>query len=402
MIVKSAKMWCLAVGFLVCAGLPPVARAQNPQDQQRNSNNVPPKFDPNETVRREYYRWNTPYRLPNDQRWYRTAIGADGGGFFAGSAAPPDLHLATVDDSLRDHLNLPKNQGIVVISVDPNSSAAQAGIQQNDVLLSLGDKPLEKPKDLYEQLRKADEQSVALTLLRAGSRVTLQVQPLVRVTLSPVAVKAPPREYWIGISVTAVEPVLRAQLRLSQPHAVIVNQVIADGPAAKAGIMLHDIIVSLDGKPILDPNDVAKTVQAKGEKPLVLELIGKGGKSRTVEVTPGRKKLTEASQANPAGPQNVAAWEVVHPGVVVQQWNGFPSWSDDLQLEVQRNPLNTLAGDFWSVNPKTLDGRPALTQRLDSLDSDMKELRKLVEELQKTATRIIERQKSASDSSTKD
>jgi hypothetical protein len=32
----------------------------------------------------------------------------------------------------------------------------------------------------------------------------------------------------------------------------------------------------------------------------------------------------------------------------------------------------------------------------------MKELRKLVEELQKTATRIIERQKSASDSSTKD
>ena len=60
------------------------------------------------------------------------------------------------------------------------------------------------------------------------------------------------------------------------------------------------------------------------------------------------------------------------------------------------------AGDFWSVNPTTLDGRPALTKRLDSLDSDMKELRKLVEELQKTATRIIERQKSAGDSSKKD
>ena len=299
--MKPAKILCVAVGFLVGASLPPVASCTEPAGSTTQFKNVPPKFDPNETVRREYYRWNTPYRLTNHQRWYRTAIGPDGGGWFAGSGASQDLHLAAVDDSLRDHLNLPKDQGIVVISVDPNSSAAQAGIQQNDVLLLLGDKPLEKPKDLYEQLRKADDQPVALTLLRAGGRITLQVQPLVRVTLSPVAVKAPPREYWIGISVTALEPVLRAQLRLSQAGAVIVNQVIADGPAAKAGIMLHDIIVSLDGQPILDPNDVAKTVQANGEKPLVLALIGKGGQpSANVKVTPGRKKLAETSQAKPA------------------------------------------------------------------------------------------------------
>ena len=40
-------------------------------------------------------------------------------------------------------------------------------------------------------------------------------------------------------------------------------------------------------------------MQAKGEKPIVLELIGKGGKPRTVSVTPERKKNTETSQTNP-------------------------------------------------------------------------------------------------------
>ncbi len=43
------------------------------------------------------------------------------------------LSLAPVDDSLRVNLGLPEDQGLVVTAVEPNSSAAQAGIQTQPI-----------------------------------------------------------------------------------------------------------------------------------------------------------------------------------------------------------------------------------------------------------------------------
>ncbi len=409
--MKSAKTSYAAITFLFLAGavLPPAGQAQSAPEQKEQdaapAAPPPPTRIPNggrdgrlwnrQGPAGEMGRWFYPAREPQYQ-WQ--VLGAqDVRNLFLDTGSRSDLNLAAADDSLREHLNLPNNQGLVVIAVDPNSSAARAGIQQNDVLLSLGDNPLGQPKDLHEQLRKAGEKPVALVLMRAGNRVTLQVQPLVRVTLGPVAVTSPPREYWIGVSVTPLEPVLRAQLHLSNPHVVIVNQVVAESPAAKAGVVLHDIIVTVDGKPILDPADLAKMVQATGGKAIVLELIGKGGKPRSVSVTPARKKPTETSQANPASNPNIVSYNVVLPAAVMNDAVNYTSENHFVDQPYRLGvttavPINTNGGQ------KPPDAGTELSKRLDTLDSDLKELRKLVEELQKTATSIIERQKSTADS----
>jgi hypothetical protein len=410
--MKSAITWCSAIAFLclACAIMPPAGRAQSAPEQTGQdaapAPPPPPTRIPNgfpngrlwngQGPGGEFGRWMYPARDAQQHQW-QVLSAQDVGNLFLGSGARSDLNLAAADDSLREHLNLPKNQGLVVIAVDPHSSAALAGIQQNDVLLLLGDSPLSQPKDLHEQLRKAGEKPVALVLMRAGSRITLQVQPLVRVTLGPVAVTSPLREYWIGVAVTPLEPVLRAQLHLSQPHAVIVNQVVADSPAAKAGVVLHDIIVTVDGKPILDPADLAKIVQAKGRKEIVLELIGKGGKPRTVSVTPARKKPTETSQANPASDPNVATYNFVRPAaVIVDEPVNYPSVN--YVDHPYRLDVTTAVPTNANVGQKPLDAGTELSKRLDTLGADLKELHKLVESLQKTATSIIERQKSTADS----
>jgi membrane-associated protease RseP (regulator of RpoE activity) len=482
--MKPAKTWCVAIGLLAGACLLPAARAQNSQDQrnsargsgseksddqnQRGSsaqNSPSSKSEPEEQPNQSDQvrpsgrnaradqgpaqnqnrnpngngrRWNPQGMASELYQWNQQSpgwiVGVEGRGLFAGSGTPSDLNLAAADDSMREHLNLPKDQGVVVIGVNPHSSAAQADIQQNDILLMLGDHSLGKPQDLYDRLKEAGEKPVSLTLLRSGSRKLIQVQPKIRVTLNPVAVKAPPREYWIGISVTALEPALRAQLQLSHLRAVIVNQVFPDSPAAHAGIVLHDIVIALDGKPIVDPNDVAKTVQAKGGKPIALELIGKGGKPRTVSVTPGRKKVPETSQAQPESHRNVAAYDVVHPGALLENYYSelnsqpqqFHLWNQNQPYEPGVNatiPIQLGRSDdnaTFAIQPyqpeansrlqvgnsgagqKSQTAGPDLTKRLDTLDSELKELRKLVEELQKTATRIIERQKTGSDATTKE
>ena len=408
--MKPTKAWVVAAAFLFGAGLEPAGRAQNPEvakqpQVQKNSNPenqllgqvLEQGSNPQGNARRwnvqgiqsNLHRWSVQPQGNNPQLLWR--YGPSGAAWFDGSGTPQDLNLATPDDSLREHLNLPKDQGIVVISVNPQSSAAQAGIEQSDILLTVGEHSLAKPEDLYDRLKEVGEKPVTITLLRAGSRKSIQVQPKIRVTLNPVAVKAVPRDYWIGIAVTSIDPTLRAQLRLTQPHAVIVNQVIPDSPAAKAGIALHDIIVTIDGAAIVDPHDVAKMVQAKGEKPIVVEMIGKGGKPRSVSVTPSRRKSTESSQFKSAADPKGVVYDVVHPGIIFP--TNFQYYSAE-QPDTAGNvsyPLNGIQGQI----PQ--DGGQALTKRLDTLDKDLKELRTLVQELQKTAATMIERQKSGGD-----
>jgi PDZ domain len=404
--MKSVKTWSVAIGCLCLAGaiLPPAGRAQSAPGQPVQA--PAPKFQPNgardgrfwntQGANNEYYRWLAyPSWGDGQQRW-QALIGPDGAGQFLTSDGAADLSLAAPDQALRDHLNLPKGQGVVVIAVDPHSSAAAAGIQQNDVLLSLGEGPLKQPDDLYDLLKKAGDKPVALVLLRGGDRVTLKVQPLVRVTLGPAAAKAPTREFWIGVSVNAIGPVLRAQLRLSQSCPVIVNQVVPEGPAAKAGIALNDILLSIDGRPIVNLQDLANAAQSSGGKPLELGLIGKGGKPRNVTVTPARRKNVTAVTHD--APKTVT-YDVVHPGALFENTKFFA----DAVKKTGFQPVGDLLVQAQSSQAQKSQEAPGgLTNRLDSLDSDLKELRKLVEALQKSATKIIERQKGDGDRSSKD
>ncbi len=422
--MKFGRAWCLAIGVLVAAGGNPKLWAQNDPDKQKRdggsnagaSQGQTQSSDANKLKQQQgnapagsasqvlldqqlQYGWQFPSWQGNNPQlftWTNDLSGQNAAWVAGTVASIAELNLAETDDSVREHLNLPNGQGIVVREVTPGSGAARAGIEQNDILLSLGDASLGKPTDLYDQLKLAGEKSVSLALLRAGKRVTLQVQPLVRVTLRPVQAVATARKYWIGISVTPIEPVLRAQLRLSPNHKVIVNKVFAESAAAKSGIALHDIIVTLDGMPISDPNDVAKAVQAKGEKPLTLEVVGKNGKSRTVVMTPERVKVGEGTKLgavsdNPHDVGRSLSYDVVHPGFLVDYYTTLYNSSKDGSGYLNQVPLYSNQVPLLSnANKNGQATDEPLSKRLDSLDSDIKELRKLVEEVQKIATRIIE------------
>src|SRR4051812_16733434 len=97
-----------------------------------------------------------------------------GGVFFDSGSGGSGVTLVPVDESTRAHLKLPKGQGLVATSVVANGPAAQAGIRENDILLTLGDAALGKPEDLEEQLKGAGDRPIALGLLHHGEKKTLQ------------------------------------------------------------------------------------------------------------------------------------------------------------------------------------------------------------------------------------
>src|SRR5437762_1467987 len=64
------------------------------------------------------------------------------------------------------------------------------------------------------------------------------------------AVKRP----WLGARLQAVTPEIAETLGLRLPSGALVANVTANGPAAKAGLKLSDLIVGIDGQIIDDPN----------------------------------------------------------------------------------------------------------------------------------------------------
>lgn len=86
-----------------------------------------------------------------------------------------------------------------------------------------------------------------------------------------------------------VDSSIASQYNLPVDHGIIVRDVDANGPAAKAGIQAGDIIVSVDGRTINNWNDFIKELFTKrpGDRVRV-EIVRDGGR-KTVEMTLGER-----------------------------------------------------------------------------------------------------------------
>jgi len=78
------------------------------------------------------------------------------------------LALREVRPEDRERLGLKKGEGVVVADVQPDSPAAEAGVQPNDVILQVNQTPVSSPADVKEQAAKVTGDKPLLLLLRRG------------------------------------------------------------------------------------------------------------------------------------------------------------------------------------------------------------------------------------------
>ncbi|HEX6962296.1 MAG TPA: PDZ domain-containing protein [Lacipirellula sp.] len=108
-------------------------------------------------------------------------------------------------------------------------------------------------------------------------------------------------KYWIGLAGRPIaSPALRTHLQLADDVGVLVEQIVPDSPAEKAGLRQHDVIVAVNGEPISDLRALQEVVTKGDDKPIELKII-RLAKEETVSVTP-EERPADAPSAAPAAP----------------------------------------------------------------------------------------------------
>lgn len=106
---------------------------------------------------------------------------------------------------------------------------------------------------------------------------------------------------WLGIDVQAMTPDLATSFGLQTLKGVVIASVVPDGPGDEAGLRPGDILMSIDGKAILDARETMADIAQIPPGTTLPVTIVRDGKTREVTLTVGERPRTP--QKPPASPQ---------------------------------------------------------------------------------------------------
>jgi serine protease Do len=89
----------------------------------------------------------------------------------------------------------------------------------------------------------------------------------------------------IGVFAQTITPALAAGLRLSREWGVVLGDVYPDSPAAKAGLRINDLILSVDGKPMENGRQFDVTLYQRRPGSTVNLEVGRGLQRLTLRVS---------------------------------------------------------------------------------------------------------------------
>jgi S1-C subfamily serine protease len=99
-----------------------------------------------------------------------------------------------------------------------------------------------------------------------------------------------PRAYFgVGTQQVRLNEALRSRLGTRQRTAVIIVDVQAESPAARAGLLIGDIIVALGGAPITEPTDLRAVLRPQHVGETLTASVVRGGEPRDVPVSVGER-----------------------------------------------------------------------------------------------------------------
>lgn len=207
-----------------------------------------------------------PRSFLNKPRWQRLII------LFAGPAMNIILAVAVLTGLFMVRFpKTPSAPSPEIGYVVPGSAAAKAGLKEGDRIVQIGDASNPTWEDINMKEVTSAGHSLNVWIVRNGQRQLVHVTPV-------------------------LDPKTGAGFAgWGEQNKIEVDNVLADSPAAKAGLHPGDIIVSVDGQQIFSTPKVHDIISSGGGKPVSV-VISHNGKIRTATLTPAKLENNGAKE----------------------------------------------------------------------------------------------------------
>ncbi|MFQ5690380.1 MAG: PDZ domain-containing protein [Gemmatimonadota bacterium] len=255
-------------------------------------------------------------------------------GDFQGEGSYLGVEIRDVDEKAAKRLSLPGEYGVVVEDVLEDSPAAEAGLEDDDVIVRWNGTRVESVVQLRRLVRETPGgRSVSLGVVRDGSERQIHVElgerpegvawatggegrwaPRVRIEglrggmerlrerLHRMGDRAGAGGFRLfsfgrgrmGVSLQNLNSQLADYFGLDDDRGALITWVAEDSPAQKAGLKAGDVILSIGGEEVEDPGDVARLIRRRDAGPVEVRVMrDRSEQSFTVEL----KKRRDDSDA---------------------------------------------------------------------------------------------------------
>ena len=169
---------------------------------------------------------------------------------------------------------------------------------------------------------------------------------------------------WLGVSIQPLTSDLAKSFHAKHPTGLLVSDVTADSPAAKAGLRSGDILLELDGKQVETPGEFARVLERGAPGQMARLKVWRDAGEKTFEVRLGEEPDERETPASGRAKQMLGLEvEPITPdmGVIVTRVDrGSPAGeagvrAGDVIREINRRPVRTIA-DFERLTKQVREG----------------------------------------------
>ncbi|MBX7166354.1 MAG: Do family serine endopeptidase [Pirellulales bacterium] len=195
------------------------------------------------------------------------------------------IGIGELTTELAEQLGVDRGHGVVVAQVFPDTPAAEAGVQEGDVVLTFAGHPVSKPSELQEFVESSPIDSTQkLELLRNGNHQTVEVVvkalpkqfgrgSVEEESAAPDEEHAPGRADELGITVENLSPEVAQQLDLPNTKGVVITEVDPASAAAETGLRPGMAVLRVGKKPVSSVEEFMALVKSEATADGVLLLV---------------------------------------------------------------------------------------------------------------------------------
>ncbi len=200
------------------------------------------------------------------------------------------VSMQTVTPDIAGAIGLTVPRGTIVSAIDAGGPAERAGVQEGDVIMSVGRDTARNSRAVWRSIARAPlDKPIELTVWRDGHIMTI----------SPVVGEFPPMpgsdhqaDSGVqtvagtvndpGLRLSAITGPLRSKYSLPDDQkGVVVTDVAGDSPAADRGIIPGEVILRAGNDPVSEPADVQRKIaagRAQKDQYVLFLISGKEGR----------------------------------------------------------------------------------------------------------------------------